>query len=188
MSDITPVTAVNVQRATPSKDQSEDERSALVYNPYNWYESHNIEQAEQRMWVVARFADWLCGVNPELDNALPACWLRHAWPVMIMDALYTRYIGSYAKTEDHNTGPVLWIDHVETTINQIRQWSAASNHQSANSCPGADDEISPLRIRRHEEEEKDGYLTDRNYTWPENTATSQTRIDEIMTTPRLNEA
>ncbi|TCD54118.1 hypothetical protein EJ419_05560 [Alloscardovia theropitheci] len=168
---------------SPLLDTDPEYRSVL-YAPFDWYNPDNAEYVETRIWVVVRFTDWLCMVNPQLDENLPSCWTSHAWLILTMDALYMKYIQTQEPDHDMRA-PYEWITAVQSTIDQIRSWANTTNHHGANPCPNPDDTYSAHRIHRRTTEESNGYKTDHNYIFPTNPLTTQTLIDHLTTSLTL---
>ncbi|MDK6663287.1 hypothetical protein CYJ33_06550 [Alloscardovia omnicolens] len=155
--------------------------------PFDWYATSQISVAQERQWRVIRFTDWLCRVNPMLDQALPACWASHAWPMLIMDALWVEYCDAYQDKQHNRHDPADWISQVVVSLSQIQSWSQSTNHHGANTCPAADNEYTATRITRRSTEETQGYYHDHVYMWPENHVAMQPITDRLMTSLSLND-
>lgn len=175
---------IRFDKVCVEQDNNGDNNTAFLA-PLDWYMMQQKEMGEERTWIVVRFTDWLCRINPMLDATLPACWVSHAWPVMIMDSLYMSYQSAYVLADENPRRPAEWIGQVDTSINQIRAWNNATNHHGNSTCPGTDEEYSRTRINRRKKEEEQGYLIDHNFVWSENSYNQQALVDELMTQPIL---
>ncbi|MDK6250247.1 hypothetical protein QP141_07390 [Alloscardovia omnicolens] len=174
-------------RATTPGSPERLARLKQAATPYDWYATSQISVAQERQWRVIRFADWLCRVNPMLDAALPACWASHAWPMLIMDALWVEYCDAYQDKQHNRHDPADWISQVAVSLSQIQSWSQSTNHHGANTCPATDNEYTATRITRRSAEETQGYYHDHIYMWPENHVAMQPITDRLMTSLSLND-
>ncbi|WP_018142392.1 hypothetical protein [Alloscardovia criceti] len=175
------LTPLTVQNKQPRVD---DPPEVVRYGRFDWYDPASQNNVDDRQWWVIRFTDWLCRINPMLDDALPTCWTTHAWLMMTMDALYERYVSAYKQNQQ--VSPIDWVDHVATTISQIKQWTDYTNHRGTGTCPAPDEDYSHKRIQRRENEEHHGWKTDHDYMFPNNPLHNQPLVDELMTDPILD--
>lgn len=114
------------------------------------------------------FVEWLCAVDPDLADKLPACWIHHPKLVLLLNALrvaYKAYYGS-KNTQSQET----WLMQcLFPTIARIDEW----NHdhpeirQDPNHAHGSD-AITVSKARQRRAVYKDsGYVYPKDFwNWP----------------------
>ena len=159
--------------------------AATARGNFNWYGNEDRQQLAERIHTVCRFSDWLCAINPEMDNTLPSCWTAHPYPILLMDSLYSQYAMSYT---DENGVPAYFIDGIDRTVERLRSWQTASNHIPGKPCPGRNETLTARQKARHIAEfENSGLAPVRNWIFPENAADRAFQAAHAASLPRLED-
>lgn len=68
------------------------------------------------------FAEWLCAVNPDLADKLPACWIHHPMLVLLLNALRVSYKAYYESKNVQNQETWL-LQCLFPTVSRIDEWN-----------------------------------------------------------------
>lgn len=147
---------------------------------HDWYHLCGRGEDMERVARVVEFTDWLRLVDPELDRAMPPCWLHHPWLVLRMDALYIDYLEAYNRNGDRLT-PLAFAKDVDDSVAAIVRWSKTQglyDRQHAESCSETDSSLSPERAQARDLARREGIRPRYLVSWPWNETAEEFNMDE----------
>lgn len=131
----------------------------------------HVRTAEQ----VAGFAEMLCQIDDRMDEALPACWMRHGFLFALIDALRSEYVYAYMEAPKSNPkGPRhsymqtrFWLDEssVMETIKSYASSKSLGNPDIDKHEPG---KYSQETAKRRESEKELGIDAVECFPWDKN--------------------
>lgn len=68
------------------------------------------------------FAEWLCAVNPDLSDKLPACWIHHPMLVLLLNALRVSYKAHY-ESKNVQSQETWLLQCLFPTVSRIDEWN-----------------------------------------------------------------
>jgi|GEM_PF-2881530 len=115
------------------------------------------------------FAEWLCAVNPDLADKLPACWIHHPMLVLLLNALRVSY-KAYYESKNVQSQETWLLQCLFPTVSRIDEWNHEHPEvrQNPNHGHGPDSiAVSKAKQRRNSYKES-GYTYPGDFwNWPD---------------------
>lgn len=170
--------------ARPAAKQTEGgTRRKPAVERHDWRASGGIASDSARMATLIPFADWLCAVNPEFDDKLPACWHRHPWLVLQVDAIHTEWTMAYTVPDGGST-PALFLHRSTEIFERIDAWAKRQQLLDQNHhCDTDNNDIGDKRVNRRRAAREDGYAPIHAHLWPWSEAADERAMDATAAIP-----
>lgn len=159
---------------TDSNGNRPTHRPARMQQPDPPHENIMFYDSDQRdldgaLRRTMNFVEWLCAVDPDLADKLPACWIRHPKLVLLLNALRVSY-KAYYESKNTQSQETWLMQCLFPTIARIDEWNHEHPEirQDPNHVHGSDAIAQSKARQRRAVYKESGYVYPKDFwNWPD---------------------